>query len=588
MAGLKPQHLLLFTALVVLAASLGVGALYLRSVAGSSSTDLPSIDPLTLSSGPAPGSPSGTVDDPQRLEPLRGPGTVQPGIVASTVAWPVVVDLRLVEADYLPATESLKPLGSGRMSALEGRIMIGNRGVPAEVVFKAGLNTGRILQADSEGRLGATDLHPGLQIVDVRGPGISGSTRHLRLRPRVTTPLNITYGMTASVVGTVYDQANEPLEGVTVKMDGQSTLTDSNGDFLFQAMTPGVDLVVVLRKEGYASYMEQSGMAGHSGTRVGMGSVVPKGYLKYRMQKASSLDVVLAGRVGGSGEAIVMLMPEDPKSPHSYPWHLASPARVRPGGRVSFDDLPPGKLIVRAFHEGAVAEPQGSAVTLQSGKTRTLVVEMKPCPRVHGKVTFQGVKATGARVVLEAPDQTAATLQYFKSMPGFLEAMPIPVLPPAYQETRTDSRGEFLLSLWPQYAKGRYLQVTSREGHGWAGLVVRPGDTDIEVQLEPIERRKGALLLDFAGRTQGLPVRLMVGGQPTMDAVLPTGEDLRIADLDQGSWSLQLSWNGHRFYERPEVVRLQDDETRHRVLLPPGAIHGQDEDTVRRAHGIFD
>ena len=86
--------------------------------------------------------------------------------------------------------------------------------------------------------------------------------------------------------------------------------------------------------------------------------------------------------------------------------------------------------------------------------------------------------------------------------------------------------------------------------------------------------------LVFPGRVQGLPVELVIEGSPGDPWVLPPDEDLRIARLVAGEWTLRVSWHGEEIFSGAIEVR---DETERELPLPPGCIEGQDEEAWRRA-----
>jgi len=509
----------------------------------------------------------------------------------STVAWPVRVDLSLVEADHWPSEEGVKPLGSDANAEFAGTLHHGDRGLDGRVVFIAGPNQGRELEATAEGGFGATDLRPGLNIVRVVSPGQRGALRQVRLRPNVKTDLNVNFFRPTSVWVTVHDDQGQPLEGAEVRMDGQSARTDVDGHAYLPAVTPGRDIVVEVSKEGFATY---GGLIGLS-----LGHPVPQGKIQYRLAKACRLDVSISSSVGGRGDALVLVMPDNPLaavdgqrglggypiSAKDYPWHRINPKRLSPGGRLTYGDLPPRRVAVRVFHEGAEADPAVSIVHLRPDRNEQVDVEMKETERVLGRVTIDGEPAADARVVLEAPDRTAATLQYFSEAPYFLEAVALPALPVAYQEVTTDASGEFVLSSWTKYARARYLHATSADGRWFGGRVVRAGADRVELELEPIEAGRGTLEIAFPNRFQALPVELRINGRPETQTVLPASQALMLEDVTEGTWTLEARWNGQRILA-PRTFELAG-ETRQVVELPEGAILGQDPETVRRARGTF-
>src|SRR5262249_15126947 len=167
------------------------------------------------------------------------------GPVATTVLWPLKVELELLEARFLPKEEGVPPVGSAATARLSGRVTgIGDDGVEAEIRFVAGANIGRVLRADATGRFGATDLNPGLSIVEVRAPGILGSRREVRLRRGQEQLLNVGYGRPGSVFGKVQDASGKGIEGADVTVDGTRVATDPEGGFYLQSVAAGPGLCV--------------------------------------------------------------------------------------------------------------------------------------------------------------------------------------------------------------------------------------------------------------------------------------------------------------------------------------------------------
>ncbi len=498
-----------------------------------------------------------------------------------TIAWPVQISLELVRAAHMPRAKGVPPLGSGRTAALVGTIQgRGGAGVAAQVRFIGGPNKGRTLHANAEGGFGATDLLPGIGIVEISGRGIPGSVREVRLRQTHEEQLNLSHGLPGTMHGTVFGPGNEPLAGVDVQLDGHAAVSDENGDFFYPSATPGTNLVLVLKKEGYAHLFQR--------VAVAAARRMTKGRFRYAMQPEASLQLTIPDRVGGAGNTQVILLPANTAVARNYPWWLVSPAEVIPGSSVRIDGLPPIKIAIRAFHEGAVAEPADRRVTLRAGRAVNETLRLKPAPKVFGVVRDeQGRFVEGARVAMEAPDRVGAMMFHLGEMPAFLNTEVVPSFPPAARETRTDSYGRYLLSAWPSIAKAQYLLAESADGKLWAGQVVRrptePGDLELDITLKPLEQGQGVLSIDFPGRNQGLPVEIALDGEPLDPGVVPLGEPLVIEALAEGTWRLGAKWNGEAVIGAPGYREFElGGRTELSVHLPDGAILGQDDDTLLR------
>jgi len=520
------------------------------------------------------------------VDPRDAGGRVAEDDLSSTVAWPVEVTLELVRPARMPRAAGAPPLGSGRLAELTGKILDARAGgVAAEIAFVAGANEGRVLRANQEGEFGATDLYPGLAIVEVRGVGIPGSVREVRLRQHKTEFLNVSYSLPGSLVGTVYDAKGEPLEGVDVTLDGQRAVTNELGDFQYTTMTSGLNLELVLRKEGYALC---SGVVAIPAARH-----VKKGRYKFAMDRESSLRISIAGRIGGPDPTEVVILPANTNVARSYPWYLINPVRVQPGGSIVVNHLPSTKVLLRAFHEGAVAVPAQRAALLHPGTTQDVELHFEPAARIAGRVVDRdGSPVAGARVTVEAPDRVAATMFHLGELPMYLETEVIPTLPPAAQTTTAGEDGAFVFSTWSGVAAVRYLTAESPDGKLWGGASVAvPADEEaaesLEVKLEvgPVAEGLAELRIDFPGRVQALPVEVVVNGSPREPTVVPVDDVLHVGDLAEGTWRLRASWNAEPVFGRNgfDEFELDAHGELRTVELPEGAIVGQDEDTLLRA-----
>ena len=537
----------------------------------------------TIAAGPGVADP-GTAAEPLEapdagLRAVEGRAEATPG--ATTGAWPVQLWLEQVEAAGLPEAEGVPPLGTGRGAQLEGRVVrSGDVGASGQLEFVAGPNRGRILPLNERGEFGATDLYPGLSVVRVSGRGIPGSLREVRLRRSKGEVLNIDYGIPGTMIGTVFDAAGEPLEGVSVTCDGLRTTTNEDGLFYYPEVAGGTNLILTLEKEGFARLFQV----------VGVGALRPmsKDRYKFRMRPEAILEVAVSSAVGGPGPTQLILLPANTLLARDFPWWEVSPIEVTPGQGVEIRGLPPVKVALRTFHPGAIAKPSDRRINLRAGTRTVERIQLEPGPLLRGVVRDeQGRVVPGARVRLEAPDRVAAMMLHLKEMPNFLETEVVPTFPVSEQETVTDAYGRYVLSDWTSMSRGLYLSAESADGELWAGRIVREGgegDREFDLVLEQREEPVGELEIEFPGRVQGTPVEVAVNGEPIDPGVVPLGEALRLEELGQGTWHLRGVWNGIDLFEGRgyREVRLED-RGRVVVQLPEGAIHGQDEETLRRA-----
>jgi hypothetical protein len=531
--------------------------------------------PQVPSPGPEPEDASlRHVDQPSNPE-SRGSAT-------TTVAWPVDVELDLVRPAEGPSAPEVAPLGSGRKSKLTGRIQAAEGvGVPATLHFEAGLNAGRTLQANAQGWFGASDLYPGLALVRVEGPGIPGSLREVRLAQGQEARLSLGYGLPGSLGGTVFGEGDAPLADVEVELDGQKTHTNEGGQFVFTGIAGGTDVVLLLKKEGYAPVHERIGVAA--------GRTLPADHYRFRMQQGASLEISIPTVVGDSGPALVALTPATLSTEPRFAWWQLGPYEVAPGASLSLRDLPPVRMWVRVYHRGARATPARTMAFLRAGQMERVRIELEPAPRVTGRVLdAQGRGAPGIEVVLEAPDRAAALATELSAdhvVPGIgvFDSELLPGLPPGVQRTVTDNDGGFVLSAWEDVAPARYLSAQTKDGALRAEKIVRAGERDVELRLAPRRKVDVRLALEFPGRIQGLPVRVAIQGELRPEVVLAPDESLPLDGLPAGRWRMVARWNGEDLLPGGERELDLPGEELISIGLPIGAIQGQDEETMARA-----
>lgn len=503
------------------------------------------------------------------------------GKVSSSVAWPVEVELELLDAADVLRGEGLAPLGSGRSARLRGQVSVGDRvGVSAALEFVAGLNEGRRIESNAEGYFGAHDLYPGPALVRVSGAGIGGALREVRLLRDKETLLALAFGAPGSVGGVVFDEGGKPMADVQVELDGRSGVTDAEGVFRFGDIPGGMDVVLILRAQGYATQYQTIGV-------LAARSVSPDQY-RFTMQRGGSLEVAVTRSAGEPGNARVLLSTGLAEVKQPWAWHLLGPYEVTPGSSVRIDDLPPTRLTVRVEQRGARALPAQATAMIRPNHVETLRFELEQAPALRGRVVdAEGLAVPDARVRLEAPDRAATTLGLLAMMPSDYELQFQPSFGPALSETVSDHQGGFVLTTWPDLVPSVYVVAESRDGRLRGGRAVRADAGEVELRLAPAQVGRARLEIDFGGRTQGLPVEVSINGELRPAVVLDVDQPLEIDGLAPGRWRLRARWNGELLMSGTGHVDfdLVEGLERRTLVLPQGAIQGQDQDTLERARG---
>jgi hypothetical protein len=512
------------------------------------------------------------------VELVPPPSIRQPaGSAYSNVLWPLKVELELLEARFLPKQDGVPAIGSGATARLTGMITgLDDRGLACELVFVAGANNGRVLRTDTNGRMGASDLYPGLSIVELRGAGSLGARREVRLRRGQETTFNLGFSRPGFVRGKVQDQTGKGLGGASVVIDGTRITCDSEGGFYLSSVASGQVLCEV-ELEGYALYQELVWVAG--------GQENPVDRMTFTLKPAAELRIAVQGSAGGPGPVELYLFSDRGELSSSsayrntaFPWHKVNPIQVWPGQPITLRNLPPEVVKVHAFRPGARAtyKPVNLAAS-----PRDMVIQLEPAPTLRGKVLADGEPVAGARVRLEAPDRVRATLGYFAEASYFLETAVIPNLPPGVQETTSGPDGTFLFSAWADSSPVRYLEARGFTGQSFAGRFVQADEVDVVLELAEVDLGDAVFLAEFPGRHQGLPVEVWINGAPNPVQVLAAEERLEVADLVAGRWKVSASWHAVPVLAAQELA-IDDVETLTIPLLPE-CIEGQDEEQWRRA-----
>lgn len=566
---------LLLAVLVVAALGLFAALFWVLSAPTESA---PPPDVAGTSAQPAPAVHTDEAGERVAAEPLAIEVAPEADPAATTVVFPLKLELELLRAEATLQAEGHPARGSDATARLKGAIA-DSTGAPvrAQIEVLAGPNRGRIFLCDARGQFGANDLFPGLVLLDVTGPGILGSQREVILRKDRETLFNLGYGRPASVVAEVVDAEGKPVDAAQVTMDGQRTMTDPSGVFSFPYIASG-EVTIFVEKTGYASLFQL--------LTITAGSNVEKGRLKFRLERGASLRLSIPENINSGQPATIFVLPASLAAQRTYPWGRLNPiTSLHPGGTITIDDLPTTRLTVRAFHSGAIAKPAQQEVVLDPAAPTLVEIHLEPAPIVFGVVTIDGQPAADAEVSLEVPDRVNATLGALGETNFLmLESEVMPDAPTAVQYARTNAAGEYQLSANENVSKARYLVARSKDGRHQAGLVLVGGETKVDIALQaaqPAGDGPCEFVLQTNPRYQALPVEVLVNNMPReMKALLPD-RDLHVAGLVKGRWRVRAKWEDITLL-KDQVFDL-DSEVSLSVKLPDGAILGQDDETRKRA-----
>lgn len=515
--------------------------------------------------------------DGGRVEALERPERDTSSLRTTSVEHPLEVELFLVHRSAIEGSE-LPPPGADANARLEGLARgNGSTGIPCTVTFLAGPDQGRVLESDSLGRFGASNLYQGLSMVRVEAENGGVAEREITLRQLSETQLNLDFSRRAAayVNGRVVDPKGEPVPDAEVRLDGKRALTGPEGYFGVADVTPG-KVPARVSKHGYAHAYQI--------VPVTHGRAIGREDLTFTLHPGATLEVRVEAAVGSPGPVQLYLFPVGGRSvstglgARTFPWHEINPVEVPPGGSTLVEGLQEGGISLLAFHPGAVASPPIVNKSLRHGRKEQHLIRLRAAPNtIRGEVLSpDGTPAKRARVRLEDPTRTFATTKALQQRrPQYLMGVVTPHLPAAVQDVTTDSGGRFVLTSYPEITtRGYYLTAVSADGQARASRTVESGSAEVELRLQPVEEQGGALEIVMGGRFQALPVELRINGHPREPGLLSADEELVIDGLEPGTWRIEVWWHHERVEPGKQLTIGPDRTTTLPLVLPQAAVEG--------------
>ena len=570
--------------LLLVGAAAGLGAFAVLGGSGPAPADPGSVAPVTPLGPIAPRAsepaeaPAVDLAGPSRASEASAEST---GSAATTVIYPLRLELSLVSRASLPKSDDVMAFRAGAIAGIEG-VITGVDGQPApgaRIEFLAGPNAGTALVTDSRGRFGATDLWQGLSTVLVRVGSVT-SERPVRLGRLSRTPFSVDFSQRVFVGVLVKDAQGKPVEGAEVRVDGTVSYSDSAGRAAFPAVTVG-KVMTSVRKEGFAAIERELALS--------RGVTIEASNNVYTLRRGASLELAVRSAGPMSTPALVYLMPAGGSGGpggttlREFPWHAVSPVEVPPGRSVVVPDLPEDLLHVRVFHAGSRGEPPTTQVRLQAGAVTRHELRLGAAPTIIGRVLREGRPAEGVTVTLEAPDRDHVTTAALDKKPMHAHEVVLPHLPAALQRVVTDGRGAFTFTAYDGLAEGRYVVAETFDGRWRGAALVRAAGVDLTLELAPVPTDGGALRFVF-DHFQGLPIEARIAGRPLEPVVLRPGEPFVVEGLELGTWRVHAQWEGEDVIRR-QVVEVGAEPAELTAPLPKGAREGQTEDERRRVLG---
>ena len=209
-------------------------------------------------------------------------------------------------------------------------------------------------------------------------------------------------------------------------------------------------------------------------------------------------------------------------------------------------------------------------------------IDFDPAPLIRGVVLDGGAPVRGARVSIEAANQSVANARGLgMKSPRFAIDLISPRVATAFDETVSDAKGRFNFTRDPGFVTTYYARASADGGRRVAAAVVPDSGELFVLELLALESDTGTVEIDLPGRFQGLPLEVRVQGTPRDPRVLPGGEPLEVEGLGPGAWVVRARWRGQDVVTRQVVEVPAGGRAEVEGELPRGAIEGQSPEERR-------
>lgn len=282
----------------------------------------------------------------------------------------------------------------------------------------------------------------------------------------------------------------------------------------------------------------------YSPRRVPFRGVVPsgdEGSLDLVLERADRLRLRSVRPAATPGAADFWLLPADPLAAKSWPYQRKSEALSDVG--TTFMGLARKDVIAFVRQSGTI--PRHAIVRAPAGGVEELQFELLPSAKITGRVHRRGTPVAGAMVQYHARNPLAATAALLDWPADAHQRAALPLLPPSFDRTATDDKGEFALADWPRQDSDHWLELAHPLLRVPHVIALPPTGRHFEFDLAgpPPQAPVGALVLTFPEALLGSVVEVRRDGAPHAEESLAEAE-LRIGPLALGRWRLHVEHEG--------------------------------------------
>lgn len=422
--------------------------------------------------------------------------------------------------------------GRVRLTGVEPR----DSGERASLTVVAGPDEGRRVVLGEDGasadELALGSLHPAVQVFELALGETVLARRSLTLVPEQTATLvGPDMRFDEALIVVPRDESGDelhPAEFLTAlpTLDGRPGIPVDAG-LLFVGVYPADALLEAnLRRQ------------------VPFRSVVPtgeEGQLDLVLERADTLRLrsVLAETTPRSAD--FWLLPADPLAAKSWPYQRKSEVLSESG--TTFFGLARKDAVAFVRQSGLV--PRHAIVRAPAGGVEELQFELLPSAKITGHVHRRGTPVAGAVVQYHARNPLAATAALLDWPADAHQRAALPLLPPSFDRTATDGKGEFALADWPRQDSDHWLELVHPLLSVPHVINLPKSGRHFEIDLAgpPPQAPVGALVLTFPEALLGSVVEVRRDGAPHAEESLADAE-LRIGPMALGRWRLHVEHEG--------------------------------------------
>ncbi len=327
---------------------------------------------------------------------------------------------------------------SDRSATLDVELTRQGRPVHGTVRFLSGPHGGSRPAPIVGGSASLGGCLPGVCVVQVEDESGFFTQREIVLRPARRGRITVDFGDHGMVRGRVTDRDGVGFAGALLTLDDQQASSDHDGHFQL-ARTSSGKATLIVQCEGFTT-LSRILSPGESS--------VAEELRPFRLLPAARATVQLIGVTGGVDFQVLPVVRGARKAGHAahldgYPWSRLGPLKLRAGGKLHLDDLPPCAL--RMVAVGGGTGGTSGTFWLKRGTEATVEVCVEASAYVGGRAVRDGTAVEGVRIELIPENPAGARREVLGKDRSLLDRYPVGPISDLHQISSSDARGDFQL-----------------------------------------------------------------------------------------------------------------------------------------------